>query len=236
MRIPFNDLVDYFIERPWGKWMKIDTQIFGMKCVCDSDLLRDGVEPFFRAYDVPTSITFSEFYERFGVDLHMFVCEVDTLNSIDFNRTSHPDAPVLEAAIMSSLIPPIYRPHEYKGRYYMDGGFGNNFPAFECVQHTDPSTVLALQNDYAQNLPSFDSISAPALYSHIVWQLVLRNNGNDRNIAAANRCKYYIVYRADNMMAPDLWEQFLGSQDSRRAILESGRATAREYFTAIEHC
>jgi predicted acylesterase/phospholipase RssA len=238
MHIPISEIVDYFIERPWEKWMKIDAMIFDMKCLCDSESLREAVRPFFDAYDVPMTITFSQFYERFHVDLHFFVTTLDTMESVDFCMETNPDMPVADAAVMSSSLPPIYRPMLYEGRYYFDGGFTNNFPVAACVQKHGPSEVLAVGNTYDHIKPDFEAASAFKIVSHITE--VLSNNANPKeNAEAAAKCKYCVSYLAKKVTGPSIWEQFLHSSESRKALYEDGKECAVAYFEKInevEHC
>lgn len=239
MHIPISEVVDYFIERPWDKWMKIDAMIFDMKCLCDSESLREAVRPFFDAYDVPISITFAQFYERFGVDLHFFVTTLDTMESVDCCRETKPDMAVTDAAVISSSIPPIYRPMLYEGRYYFDGGFTNNFPVAVCVQKHDPSEVLAVGNTYDNIKPDFEAASAFKILSHITEIFSKNANPLKENAEAAAKCKYCVTYLARGIMSPSLWEQFLLSNESRKSLFDDGRECAIAYFKKInevEHC
>jgi predicted acylesterase/phospholipase RssA len=236
MRIPITEITDYFIDRPWEKWMKIETSIFDMKCLFDSEMLRDAIRPFFSAYNVALDATFSQFFDRFGVDLHIYICDAKTLDSVDCCRHTHGAMSVLTAAIMSCSIPPLYKPNLYEGRHYIDGGFGNNFPVAACLETADPHEVLAIQNDYSHRSPDFEDVSVMSLMMHIAWQLTLKSNRSEENWAAARRCKYFISYPAENMLHPDLWQQFTLSPESRRDMIESGKTVAVAYFNEAERC
>ena len=236
MRIPMPELIEYFMERPWDKWMKLDTTIFDMKCFFDSEMLRDAARPFFSAYDVPIDVTFTQFYERFGVDLHIYASKLSTLDPVDFCRSTRPTMSVMEAAIISCSVPPMYKPRVFEGVYYIDGGFGNNFPVADCLQTADPNEVLAIQNDYSHLSPDFKDISAMSLMGHVAGQMTFRSNNTAENIVAAQRCKLFFAYAADTMMSTELWKNFLDSPESRRKLFHSGKTLAMTYFSEAEHC
>jgi len=236
MRIPVSELIEYFMERPWDKWMKFDPTIFDMKCFFDSEMLRDAARPFFSAYEVPLDITFTQFYERFGVDLHMYVSKLSTLDPVDLCRSTHPHMPITDAAIISCSVPPMYKPRLFEGVYYIDGGFGNNFPAAACLQTSDPEEVMAILNDYSHLSPDFEDISAMSLMAHIAGQMTFRSNNSAENIAAARRCKLFFSYKADTMMNAELWNNFLHSPDSRRKVVNAGKSLALAHFNGVEHC
>jgi predicted acylesterase/phospholipase RssA len=236
MRIPIAEIINYFLERPWDKWMKIDTTIFDMKCFFDSEMLRDAAVPFFSAYDVPLDVTFSQFYDRFGVDLHMYASKLTNLESVDLSRATHPHMSITEAAIMSCSVPPMYKPHLFEGNYFIDGGFSNNFPVLSCLQTADPNEVLAISNDYTHLCPNFDDISVVKLMAHIADKMTYRSNHSAQNNEAAKQCKLFFSYAADTMMSTELWQNFLNSPESRRTIFDSGKILAITQFNEVEHC
>jgi len=236
MRIPITEIADYFIQRPWDKWLKFDAMIFDMKCMCDSESLREAMKPFFNAYDVPLDVTFTQFHERFGVDLHFFASAVDTLESVDFCKDTQPDLSIVDAAIMSSSIPPLYRPLMHAGRLYMDGGFTADFPVTACLQKTNPENVLAISNDYAHLAVNGNPETAFSLFAHVMNIFISNSTQRSENDAAARRCKHFIPHSADSMFSPDLWQKFFTSPETRSSVYEAGRASAQTYFTSNEHC
>jgi NTE family protein len=236
MRIPLSEIIEYFIDRPWDKWMKIDTMIFDMKCLCDAEALRDAIRPFFKAYDVPMSTSFAEFYERFGVDLHFFSTRLDTLDLIDLCRENFPDLSVAEAAVMSSSLPPIYRPVLYQDHFYVDGAFTNNFPVLECLKLAPPETVLAINNSYERTMPDFETVSAFTIMTHVVNSYMHKINQLTENVEAAKKCKHFISHNAYTMASSELWHKFLNSKETRLEMFDMGVKTAEMYFNEVEHC
>jgi predicted acylesterase/phospholipase RssA len=149
---------------------------------------------------------------------------------------TQPDMPVMDAAITSSSIPPMYQPRVHNGRFFFDGGFTNNFAVEECIKKHDAADVLAVRNDYRHLTPKFETASAISIISHVTELLVLRANKHEENMAAAKQCKYLVSYSGNSMTEPALWHQFLRSSESRRTLFEAGRAAAVAVFTEAERC
>ena len=207
--------------------------IFDMKGLCDSNNLREAIRPFFDAYDVSIDITMSQFHARFGTNFHFFTCELTSLEIIDFTTSTHPDLSVVDAALMSSSLPPLYPPILYNGKYYVDGAFGNDFPVEECLKTCSPDEVLAIRNNYPKLNIDFDKSSVFNLLIHILGVLVYKSNGNAANLLAANSCKHFFTYEAGSMFEADVWQYFLTSSETRKNLIESGRETVRQHFNKL---
>lgn len=55
----------------------------------------------------------------------------------------NPNMRSLDAAKLSSLLPPLFKRIKYKGCYYADGGLGDNFP-IEAMRHTENKRILGI--------------------------------------------------------------------------------------------
>lgn len=95
-----------------------------------SEMLR----PALQGKDIPVNITFQEFYDRTGKEIHFMVTELNKFQMIDFSYKTHPNHSVVEACYMSCCYPfgftPIYR----DGCCYLDGGIINDYPVNECIR------------------------------------------------------------------------------------------------------
>jgi predicted acylesterase/phospholipase RssA len=93
----------------------------------------DALRPALQGKDIPVNVTFQEFYERTGIELHFTVTELNKFKSIDFSHKTHPKQGLVEACYMSCCYPfgftPIYR----DGCCYIDGGIINDYPVNECI-------------------------------------------------------------------------------------------------------
>ena len=94
----------------------------------------ETLRPALQGKDMTTKITFQEFYDRTGIEVHFTVTEMNKCQAIDFSYKTHPNQSLVEACYMSCCYPfgfaPIYR----DGCCYLDGGIMNNYPLHECIR------------------------------------------------------------------------------------------------------
>jgi len=92
------------------------------------------IRPALQGKDMTTKITFQEFYDRTGIEVHFTVTEMNKCQAIDFSYKTHPNQSLVEACYMSCCYPfgfaPIYR----DGCCYLDGGIVNDYPLHECIR------------------------------------------------------------------------------------------------------
>ena len=92
------------------------------------------LRPALQGKDMTTKITFQEFYDRTGIEVHFTVTEMNKCQAIDFSYKTHPTQSLVEACYMSCCYPfgfaPIYR----DGCCYLDGGIVNNYPLHDCIR------------------------------------------------------------------------------------------------------
>ena len=107
----------------------------------------ETLRPALQGKDISVNVTFQEFYERTGIELHFTVTELNKFQSIDFSHKTHPKQGLVEACYMSCCYPfgftPIYR----DGCCYIDGGIINDYPVNECIreQKCDIREILGIK-------------------------------------------------------------------------------------------
>lgn len=105
------------------------------------------LRPPLQGKDIALNVTFQEFYEKTGVELHFMVTELNSFTIVDFSYKTHPNQQIIEACYMSCCYPfgltPIYR----DGCCYMDGGIINEYPLNECIldQKCNISEILGIK-------------------------------------------------------------------------------------------
>jgi len=94
----------------------------------------ETLRPALQGKDMTTKITFQEFYDRTGIEVHFTVTEMNKCQAIDFSYKTHPNQSLVEACYMSCCYPfgfaPIYR----DGCCYLDGGIVNDYPLNDCIR------------------------------------------------------------------------------------------------------
>lgn len=74
------------------------------------------------------NLTFSEFYEKYKIDLIISGTCINTIDTEYFSYKTHPNMPIYKAIRISCSIPFYYNNVEYDGKIYIDGGITNNYP------------------------------------------------------------------------------------------------------------
>jgi len=162
LRYDWTVMDDYLIKRPWEKIFvsasgpanSSDTAETATSALSDAKNKLDYVfrlynnhglyglkeftetlRPALQGKDLPVNITFQEFYDKTGIDVHFMVTEMNKFQVIDFSHKTHPTHSLVEACYMSCCYPfgftPIYR----DGCCYIDGGIINDYPVNECFCH-----------------------------------------------------------------------------------------------------
>jgi predicted acylesterase/phospholipase RssA len=105
------------------------------------------LRPALQGKDIPVNITFQEFYERTGIELHFMVTELNKFQTIDFNHKTHPKQGLVEACYMSCCYPFGFTPVYRDGCCYIDGGIINDYPVNECIrdQKCDLREILGVK-------------------------------------------------------------------------------------------
>lgn len=80
------------------------------------------------------SMTFSEFYERYGVNIRMGSVCLDDSRMFYFSHTESPDVSVYDGIIASMSIPFIFPPMVIGGKMYVDAFILNNYPIEELSE------------------------------------------------------------------------------------------------------
>ena len=226
--IPITALEDYFISRPWDKVFKPDIPGFAKtKGLLPTATIQEIFVPFLYAYDIPLTLTFAELYERTKITFHVFVTELENLDSVILNHKTYPNMEIVQALNISSSLPPVFPPVKFDGAYYLDGGMSNNFPIQKCLDDgADPESVLAVQMCGIKH-PSQTAIE---FTKAVIAKLVDRVMLTDVNTRAGNTCKYFINYQARGLVDPDLWIDFMASSTKRREMIDEGELFASKFL------
>lgn len=74
------------------------------------------------------SITFIEFAKKFGYNLIITGANLDTHKTDYFSVDTFPEMDIIQALLITSCIPFIYKPISFNDNLYIDGGIYSNFP------------------------------------------------------------------------------------------------------------
>ena len=161
LRYDWSVMDDYLIKRPWEKIYAVSTNdndytstlASASSTLCDAKSKLDYVfklyknhglyglkeftemlRPALQGKDVSVNVTFQEFYEKTGIELHFIVSELNKFQTIDFSYKTHPTQPLVEACYMSCCYPFGFTPVYRNDCCYIDGGIINDYPVNECIR------------------------------------------------------------------------------------------------------
>jgi len=218
LRIPIETISDYFIERPWDKWIKFTV---GGKGFVNSALFRDALLPLLNSGDISPKITIGEVYNTMGVELHIFVTNVSTMESTDLFQ--FPELQVVDAISMSCALFPLFTPLNYNEKTYMDGGYSCNFPIEACLATHDPASIFAVNicPERAVNV-DLQEADLARLFEHLMMHMAYRLSDYDRSHKLALQCPSYIQIGAQTVLKASVWTDFLESKEHRREMFTQG--------------
>jgi hypothetical protein len=133
----------YDAKKKWDIAYKLYNQhaLYGLKEF--TEMLR----PALQGKDMNTNITFQEFYDKTGIELHFIVTELNKFVTVDFSHKTHPTQSLIEAAYMSCCYPFVFTPIYRDGCCYVDGGIINDYPISDCLnnQKCENSEILGIK-------------------------------------------------------------------------------------------
>ena len=221
MHVSVEDMLDYFIHRPWHKWFKIDvTQFMKNRGIVSSSIFVDLLSPFFMLHDIPLDINLKDFYEKTNIDLHIFTTSVKELKAVDLNHCTFPNLSVIQAVSMSASVPLLFTPVLYEDEYYIDGGMLTHCPV---SPYPEQSLVIMIDNVQPSTFDSaFEFIQHLIVKSfNIVCSNIERPIG--KHVFCFDSAKYGID--------PVLWEKVLTDEAFRKEMIDIGKQFIQEKYS-----
>ena len=74
------------------------------------------------------NITLKELYDKTNKEINLITYNMSTCSEEILNYLTYPDLMLWEGLYMTSALPFLFNPYEYKTKTYIDGGIVNNFP------------------------------------------------------------------------------------------------------------
>ena len=242
-----KEMIEYIIERPWNKMIKIDLESFLSwnlnKGLISNELIREAIVPFFKAYDLDTEMTLLDAYNLTGIELNLMTVELATFTDLTLNYSTFPDLPILKAVCMSSACPPIFTPVEYKGKYYVDGGLLNNYPLDNITHTLDPkmydrilSIRILKKPEIVVKEVKIQELSGLEYAQYIIQKSFgVLGNGNEFRNGDSRRIPYEVICEVDYYITDSkLWKEFTRSRQSKVDIYNNGIVSANKFLENIK--
>lgn len=147
-----EEIIKINLNLDYSKIMNPDYKKLMYGCLDDGIKFERIFNKFLSAKNIKENITMKELYELTNINFTIVVFN-STTNKLEYmNYLTEPNIKVATAVRMSSSIPLYFKPVEYKGCMYRDGGIGITFP---INYYKDKSKVLGFRfsntNDIIDN-------------------------------------------------------------------------------------
>ena len=231
LQYSWDELDDFIIKRPWQNVWKINVlntyDYYLNKGVYGIELYYDIFGPLFRGKDLELTITLKEFYEVSKKNIYLYAVKISTFEITEFSHLSHPDMKVLDALHASAALPILFKPAEYEGQLYTDGGFLLNYPLAKCS--ADPKTILGIRNAYTENNTNIHKVEGIFEYLSYILNMVVDKNQCEPTVKPG----YEILLNAGYIDYSSIL-RLANSQEEREALIHKGVENAKAIIVLPE--
>jgi len=222
LKYDWETVDNYLVRRPWHNICDFNMYSiigsFQKRGIFDIQLIEGIFQPLFGGMDIPLTITMLEFYEKTGVELHLYTTQFSELKTIDLSHKTHGDWTVVEAVYASSALPIFLTPHKKDGEHYIDGGVFLNYPIRPCLSQDgiDKSHVLGIRKTleihehFTEESSIFDYILL-LLHKIFYWILSkseMHNAVNEISINTPPVSIYDLYNMVSNQQVREEWIQY----------------------------
>lgn len=227
----WDELDNFIIKRPWQNVWKINVlntyEYYLNKGVYGIELYYDIFGPLFRGKDLELTITLKEFYEVSKKSVYLYAVKLSTFEITEFSHLSHPDMKVLDALHATAALPILFKPAEYCGELYTDGGFLLNYPLAKCS--ADPKTILGIRNAYTENNANINKVDGIFEYLSYILNMVVDKN----QCEPIAKPGYEILLNAGYIDYSSIL-RLANSQEEREALINKGVEDAKAIIVPPE--
>jgi predicted acylesterase/phospholipase RssA len=204
LKIEPSILRDYLIKRPWETMAKKQKhnllEIYDAKGIIHRGFMENMFEPLLKSVDLSIDITMAELYAYNGIDIHLFVTELNSFQLIDISHTTHPNWKWIDAIYASCTIPFAFTPIITDTECFLDGGIFLNYPIGPCLKNVEnKEEILAISLGNVDSEYTFNPITKQSniidLISSVIGKIIhitkLFANDNSHEIPYQIYCFNY---------------------------------------------
>lgn len=233
LKLDWNDLCEYFIGRPWHKLLSINPiDIYTKKGAFDSAFFENALSNLFTVKGLNISnITLKDFKIYSGIDIFLYTIHLSTFELIEISHETHPELMLKDAITMTCGLPIVFRPVEYKGDYYLDGGIIANYPLHECLnreKNGDLREILGITFDLGNSYISLSENSTIAEYIYCLFNKI--STIRKFNCVSSGEIPNEIIIKCDGINISDGYEA-LFKREKRSEMVDKGYDLAEKWIT-----
>lgn len=164
LKVDFEMLEKYFIERPWNREFIFSPQMFidliqnkGM--IDGNKMMTIILKNLLESVNLSLNSTLKDLYDLSKIDFHSFTVNINNFSIVNISHKTHPEFRIVDVAHMSCAVPFIISPFKLNEQYYVDGAILKNYPIDILLQEEEDCEkehILGVRvfNEKEDNIPS----------------------------------------------------------------------------------
>jgi NTE family protein len=183
-----------------------------------------------------------DLYNYNGIEIHIFVTELNKYELIDISYKTHPEWRVVDAIHSSCCIPIMFSPIVKDDCCYIDGGFLLNYPISKCLENLEKNAEENIEEIFGislanYNMEDIDSKGREDIIRensnifdllNVVIHKSLHNIGIFSNDKTNNIP--YQIHQTTQPTTLDYGFAVLYNKEERQSLIESGINTMNQYL------
>lgn len=227
------DVIDnYLIKRPWEKVFHVG--INNVVSVIDEfgifsiESIQQMLGPLFSYAEIPMDITLKDFNEKNGLNIYIYVTELNNFEYLSISHHTHPDWKVVDAVYASCSVPVLFSPIIKDEQCFIDGGILMDFPLEDCTSHCSEEEIFAIKKINKTPLGTVTTESKLNDYLLILLKKCLHKvlPKHDENIKNT-------VYVKEDMVSIENILEVASSQEIRLSMIQKGEELFHSFFQSL---
>ena len=238
LKIDLNDIVHYFVERPWHKSLeKLNfnsstfLNFFSDKGVIDDKLIKIILSNLLKAVELDEDITFLDLYNYSNKHLIISSVNLNTFRLDEFSYKTTPHMKIIDGVYCSCSIPLIFKPKYLNNTYYIDSGLIKNYPDREILKYgnKDETFGIAVLTPAEEIQINQNDDIFKFIYKIIQKLLVKFTRENDKIL------KYEIKFEHKSSLNNGNSYDFFANKEYRKNMFEKGIKKAKLFLQSLNN-
>ena len=239
LKIDYNDIIKYFIDRPWHKVIdKLELNssalinFFSNKGIIDDKLIKIILSNLFKAVDLDENITFLDLYEYSNIHLIISSVNVNNFTLDEFSYKKTPHMKIIDGIYCSSCLPFIFKPKYINDTYYMDSGLIKNYPDKQILEYgnVDETFGIAVLTPLNEIQINQDDDIFKFMFKLLNKLLVKFTREKEKIL------KHEIKFEHVSSFSNEKTYDFFSNKEYRKEMIEKGIKKAKLYLKSLNNC
>ncbi len=229
LKLDWNDIVEYSINRPWHKDINLSTQklldMITNKGYFDRDFFTNIFSGLLHNAKLSKKITFKELYEYSNINLNIYTVNISEWNLTILNHELTPELEVIKGIHMSCAIPFVFQPAFYNNCIYGDGGLINPYPINKCIEDGCKIDEILTVRIIDKEISDVTETSSIFYYGFFLLFTLVVKNYNMKKFNTVND----VIIPAIPINMEDA-KSIINEPEKRKQLIEDGSNYARVFL------